>query len=108
VTQTARLIDSAKKMGEDDQARVVALWIAAREPRTPLNAFSVAEYASYSIFPPELVFVWASILSVLVIVLLGIMLAVRLVPKPLVLEFRDLAYRPEGNRGAELASLRSL
>jgi uncharacterized membrane protein YkvA (DUF1232 family) len=74
---------------------VVALWIAARDRRTPLLAKLVAgAVAAYALSPIDLIPDFIPVLGHLddfVIVPLGILLAVRLIPPPLMQEFRDHA-----------------
>lgn len=71
---------------------VVALWIAARSPRTPFAAKLVAgAVAAYALSPIDLIPDFIPILGYLddlVVVPLGIALAVRLIPAPLMAEFR--------------------
>jgi uncharacterized membrane protein YkvA (DUF1232 family) len=71
---------------------VVALWIAARSPRTPVAAKIVAgAVAAYALSPIDLIPDFIPILGYLddiVIVPLGIALAVRLIPAALMAEFR--------------------
>jgi uncharacterized membrane protein YkvA (DUF1232 family) len=71
---------------------VVALWIAARSPRTPIAAKLVAgAVAAYALSPIDLIPDFIPIfgyLDDLVIVPLGIALAVRLIPPVLMAEFR--------------------
>lgn len=83
-----RLRDWARRLKRD----VVALWIAARSPRTPLLARIVAiVVAGYALSPidliPDLIPV-LGYLDDLLLVPLGIALAVRLIPAPLMAEFR--------------------
>ena len=74
---------------------VVALWIAARDPRTPLMAKLVAgAVAAYALSPIDLIPDFIPILGYLDDLLLvpaGIWLAVRLVPRALLAEFRAAA-----------------
>ena len=74
---------------------VVALWIAARDPRTPLMAQLVAgAVAAYALSPIDLIPDFIPILGYLDDLLLvpaGIWLAVRLVPRALLAEFRAAA-----------------
>lgn len=71
---------------------VVALWIAARSPRTPMAAKIVAgAVAAYALSPIDLIPDFIPVLGYLddvVIVPLGIALAVRLIPPALMNEFR--------------------
>jgi uncharacterized membrane protein YkvA (DUF1232 family) len=74
---------------------VVALWLAARDPRVPWAAKLVAGVvAAYALSPIDLIPDVVPVLGYLddlVIVPLGILLAVRLVPAPLMVEFRAAA-----------------
>ncbi len=74
---------------------VVALWIAARDPRTPWQAKAVsALVAAYALSPIDLIPDFIPVLGYvddLIIVPLGILLAVRLIPKTLMVEFRARA-----------------
>ena len=76
---------------------VVALWIAARDPRTPWFAKAVAgAVAAYALSPIDLIPDFIPIvgyLDDLLIVPLGIALVVRLIPAPLMAEFREAAAR---------------
>lgn len=93
----ANLIDSAKKWARTIKRDVVALWIAARDPRTPLAAkIAAGAVAAYALSPIDLIPDFIPILGYLddlVIVPLGILLVVRLVPKALMIEFRERAER---------------
>ncbi len=79
---------------------VVALWLAARDPRTPWPAkATAAAVAAYALSPIDLIPDFIPVLGYLddvIIVPLGIMLAVRLIPGPLMAEFRAEAARREG------------
>jgi len=74
---------------------IVALWIAARDRRTPWSAKAVAgAVAAYALSPIDLVPDFIPVLGYLddlLIVPLGIALAVRLVPAALMAEFRAQA-----------------
>ena len=71
---------------------VVALWIAARDPRTPMLARIVAAaVAAYALSPIDLIPDFIPVLGLLddlLIVPLGILLAVRLIPPALMTAFR--------------------
>lgn len=86
-----RLRDWARLMKRD----VVALWRAARDPRTPVLAKAVAAaVAAYALSPIDLIPDFVPVLGYLddaVIVPLGILLAVRLIPSGLMAEFREAA-----------------
>jgi uncharacterized membrane protein YkvA (DUF1232 family) len=87
----ARLKQWAEAMKRD----VVALWIAARDPRTPRVAKLLAgATAAYALSPIDLIPDFIPVLGYLddlVIVPLGIWFAVRLVPDSLMEEFRAQA-----------------
>lgn len=74
---------------------VMTLWIAARDPRTPLSAKVVAVViAAYALSPIDLIPDFVPVLGYLddiILVPLGIMLAVRLIPVTLLEEFRGRA-----------------
>ncbi|MDB5382950.1 MAG: hypothetical protein JWO26_2582 [Rhodospirillales bacterium] len=74
---------------------VVALWLAARDRRTPLAAkLASAAVATYALSPIDLIPDAIPVLGYLddlLIVPLGVMLAVRLVPPLLMVEFRAQA-----------------
>jgi len=78
---------------------VVALWIGARDPRVPWYAKAVAgAVAAYALSPIDLIPDFVPVLGYLddiVIVPAGIWLAVRLIPEPLMREFRAEAARRE-------------
>jgi len=88
---------------------VLALWLAARDPRVPWFAKAVAAgVAAYALSPIDLipdVIPVLGYLDDLVIVPLGIMLAIRLIPRDLMAEFRDRARgvrRPVSRAGMAL------
>lgn len=79
---------------------VVAVWIAARDPRVrwpvKVPALAVAAYALSPIdFIPDVIPVLGH-LDDLVIVPLGIVAVVRMIPEPLMDEFRDTAAEGTG------------
>lgn len=92
---------------------VVALWIAARDPRVPWRAKLVAGLvAAYALSPIDLIPDFIPILGYLddvIIVPLGIWLAVRLVPVALMQNFREQAdkrsRRPISRAGAVLVAI---
>lgn len=90
-TMLTKLKSWAKALKRD----VVALWIAARSPRTPLAAKLIAgAVAAYALSPIDLIPDFIPILGYLddlMIVPLGIALAVRLIPVALMAEFRAAA-----------------
>src|ERR671917_970605 len=74
---------------------VVALHLAARDPRVPWHAKAVAVcVAAYALSPIDLIPDFVPVLGYLddlIIVPLGVILAIRLVPPPLMDEFRAQA-----------------
>lgn len=86
-----RLRDRARRMKRD----VVALWLAARDPRTPILAkIAEAVVAAYALSPIDLIPDFVPVLGYLddvIIVPLGIMLALHLMPASLMAEFREAA-----------------
>lgn len=105
-----RWLETAKAWARRLKRDVIALWIAARDRRTPLLAKIVAAaVAAYALSPIDLIPDFIPILGYLddlLIVPLGIMLAVKLVPPPLMAEFRAVATlrerRPESRLGLAL------
>ena len=76
---------------------VVALWLAARDARTPMIAkIAAAAIAAYALSPIDLIPDFVPVLGYLddvIIVPLGILLAVRLMPPSLMAELREAAMR---------------
>lgn len=87
-----RWLDGARGWARRIKRDVVALWLAARDRRTPWAAKLVAAaVAAYALSPIDLIPDAIPVLGYLddlLIVPLGIMLAVRLVPPLLMAEFR--------------------
>lgn len=87
---------------------MVALWIAARDPRTPGLAKVLAGLvAAYALSPIDLIPDFIPILGYLddlIIVPAGIWLVVRLVPPSLMAEFREAASRPTGRPDSYIAA----
>jgi uncharacterized membrane protein YkvA (DUF1232 family) len=81
---------------------VVALWLAARDPRTPVAAKLLAgAVAAYALSPIDLIPDFIPVLGYLddlLIVPAGIWLAVRLIPAELLEEFRAAALTRERPR----------
>ena len=86
-----RLKDWARVIKRD----IMALWLAARDPRVPLHAKAVAAaVAAYALSPIDLIPDFIPVLGYLddlLIVPLGIMLAVRLIPAAALEELRARA-----------------
>lgn len=76
---------------------VIALWIAARDPRVPWYAKALAGVvAAYALSPIDLIPDFIPVLGYLddlLIVPAGIWLVVRLIPAPLMAELREAATR---------------
>ena len=93
-------IDRAKSWARGIKRDVVALWISARDPRTPAIAKVVAAcVAAYALSPVDLIPDFIPVLGYLddlLIVPLGILLAAKLIPTTLMAEFRVQAGRREG------------
>jgi uncharacterized membrane protein YkvA (DUF1232 family) len=93
----ARLIARAKEWARLLKRDVVAVWLAARDSRTPTTAKVVAAIvAAYALSPIDLIPDVVPVLGYLddlLIVPFGIWLAIRLIPPPLMAEFRASAVR---------------
>jgi uncharacterized membrane protein YkvA (DUF1232 family) len=91
------LTDWAKRTSHRLRRDAHMLWIAARDPRTPLPAKMVGGLvAAYALSPIDLIPDFIPLLGVLdelIIVPIGLAIALRLVPDPLMAEFRDAADR---------------
>ena len=92
------MLDRTRRWARALERDVLALWLAARDPRVPWYAKAVAgAIAAYALSPIDLIPDFVPVLGYLddlVIVPLGILLAVRLVPPDLMAEFRAEAARP--------------
>ena len=93
------LFSSVKTWAKGIKRDVVALWIAARDPRVPWYAkFAAGAVAAYALSPIDLIPDFVPVLGYLddiIIVPLGILLAVKLIPASLMEEFRQEAIRRE-------------
>jgi len=80
----ARLLRRLKSWAKAIKRDVVALWIAARDPRMPLLAKAIcAAIAAFALSPIDLIPDFIPVLGLLdeaILLPLGILLAVRLVP----------------------------
>jgi len=78
---------------------VYAVWLAARDPRTPLIAKYLAlAVAAYAVSPIDLIPDFIPVfgyLDDLIIIPLGLLLVIRLMPQDLMLEFRQKADQQE-------------
>lgn len=85
-------ITTARRWARQVKRDVVALWLAARDPRVPWYAKAVcAVIAAYALSPIDLIPDFIPVLGYLddlVLVPLAILLAVHLVPPQLMAEFR--------------------
>ena len=101
-------LDTAKGWARRIKRDVVALWIGARDPRTPILAKIIAAcVAAYALSPVDLIPDFVPVLGYLddlLIVPIGITIAVRLIPPQLMAEYREAAERREG-RPTSLAGL---
>jgi uncharacterized membrane protein YkvA (DUF1232 family) len=90
-------LTKAKRWARAIKRDVVALWIAARDPRVPWHVKALcAAIAAYALSPVDLIPDFIPVLGYLddvVLLPLGILLAVRLVPTHLLAEFRSEAER---------------
>lgn len=88
---------SLKAWAERVRLDVVALWIAGRDPRVPWYAKLVAGLvAAYALSPIDLIPDFIPVLGYLddlILVPLGMVLAIKLIPAPLMQEFRAEASR---------------
>ena len=93
-------LERAKIWAKRLKREVVALWLAARDPRVPLTAKLVAgSVAAYALSPIDLIPDFIPVLGYLddlILVPVGILAAVKLVPKALMAEFREQAALREG------------
>src|SRR3954468_9357874 len=89
----------AKSWARAAKRDAVALWLAARDRRVPWYAKVVAGVvAAYALSPIDLIPDFIPVvgyLDDLIVVPLGILLAIRLIPAPLMQEFRAEATRRE-------------
>ena len=100
--------DGLKRWARALKREVIALWIAARDPRTPVSARIVAAaVAAYALSPIDLIPDFIPVLGLLddlLIVPLGILLAVRLIPPALMAEFRLAAQARDARPRSILAA----
>lgn len=93
------VLASIKAWARSVKRDVVALWIAARDPRVPWYAkLAAGAVAAYALSPIDLIPDFIPVLGYLdevIILPLGILLVVKLIPAPLMDEFRQEAIRRE-------------
>lgn len=105
-----RWAERLKGWGRRLKQDVVAVWLAARDPRTPWPArITAAAVAAYALSPIDLIPDFIPVLGYLdelVILPLGVALVVRLIPPELMRAFRDaaaaLGQRPSSRYAAVL------
>ena len=89
------VLERAKQWARLLKRDVLALWIAARDSRTPWHAkLAAGAVAAYALSPIDLIPDFIPVfgyLDDLIIVPLGILLVVRLIPAPLMAEYRRMA-----------------
>ena len=89
------MMDRLKLWARSLKRDIAALWLAARDRRVPLIAkLTAACVVAYALSPIDLIPDFIPILGYLddlIILPLGIMLVVRLIPAPLMEEFRQAA-----------------
>lgn len=105
---TARLISNAKQWSRAIKRDVHAVWLAARDSRTPWLAKLLAlVIAAYAVSPIDLIPDFIPVLGYLddlLIVPLGIMLVVRLIPSELMEEYREQAAKAAERPVSRLAA----
>lgn len=88
-------IERLKAWARSIKRDVIALWLAARDPRVPWFAKAVAAaVAAYALSPIDLIPDFVPVLGYLddlLIVPLGILLAVKLIPQQVMLDLRSKA-----------------
>jgi len=107
------MLERAKTWARAIKRDVLALWIAARDPRVPWYAKALAmAVAAYALSPIDLIPDFVPVLGYLddlVIVPLGILLVVALIPGALMAEFRQqattLAAKPRSTTAAAVIVL---
>lgn len=94
---TATLLSRARRWAGAIKRDVHAVWLAARDPRTPWYAKALAlVVAAYALSPIDLIPDFIPVLGYLddlILVPLGLMLAVRLIPPEVMAEHRATAAR---------------
>jgi uncharacterized membrane protein YkvA (DUF1232 family) len=96
--------EAAKAWARSIKRDVVAIWLAARDPRMPWYAKAIAAaVAAYALSPIDLIPDFIPVLGYLddlVIIPLGILLVIRLIPAEVMAEFRREAERASSGRPA--------
>lgn len=104
------MLDTLKQWARTIKHDLVALWLAARDPRVPWYAKAIAGVvAAYALSPIDLIPDFIPILGYLddlIIVPLGMLLAVRLIPPDIMSELRaEAATRSKPRTWAGLVSI---
>jgi uncharacterized membrane protein YkvA (DUF1232 family) len=103
------MLERAKQWARAIRRDVVAVWIAARDPRVPWYAKALAlAVAAYALSPIDLIPDFIPVvgyLDDLIIVPLGILLVIKLVPDGLMAEFRAQAANREDRPQSRVAAL---
>ncbi len=103
------LFERARQWAQAIKRDVVAVWIAARDPRVPWYVKGLAlAVAAYALSPIDLIPDFIPVLGQLddlVIVPLGILLVIKLIPAELMAEFREQAASLEGKPRSAIAAL---
>ncbi len=102
------MLDQAKHWARSIKRDVVAVWIAGRDPRVPWYAKALAlAVAAYALSPIDLIPDFIPVLGYLddlIIVPLGLLLVIKLIPMPLMEEFRADAARRSGRPTSRAAA----
>ena len=103
------LLEKPKAWARAIRRDVVAVWIAARDPRVPWYAKALAlAVAAYALSPIDLIPDFIPVLGYLddlIIVPLGILLVIKLIPTDLMAEFRAEAARREAAPRSTVAAV---
>ena len=103
-----RVLERARQWAREIRRDVVAIWIAAGDPRVPWYAKAIAAaVAAYALSPIDLIPDFVPVLGYvddLIIVPAGILLTVRLIPAGLMDEFRAEAARREARPTSRLGA----
>ncbi len=106
-----RLIDSAKSWARQLKGDVVAVYFAARDPRTPLFVRLLAvSVAAYALSPIDLIPDFIPIIGYLddlLLVPLGLMLVIRMLPPEVLIDSRvkaaEILQRPQSQSTAVIS-----
>jgi uncharacterized membrane protein YkvA (DUF1232 family) len=102
------MLRRAKDWARAIKRDVVAIWIAARDPRVPWHAKTVAAaVAAYALSPIDLIPDFIPVIGYLddlVIVPVGVLIVVRMISPDLMVEFRAEAVRRESRPISRVAA----